>query len=98
MKHNFQVAIIGGGIGGAALARSLDRLGIDYHMFERASALSQVGAGVQMTPNAVKVLEALGLGPDLIATGFLPEAMVGWNWQSGEELFRTPLREVCPIG
>lgn len=96
MKHNFQVAIIGGGIGGAALARSLDRLGIDYHMFERALALSEVGAGVQMTPNAVKVLEALGLGPDLIATGFLPEAMVGWNWQSGEELFRTPLREVCP--
>jgi salicylate hydroxylase len=96
MKHNFQVAIIGGGIGGAALARSLDLLGIDYHMFERASALSEVGAGVQMTPNAVKVLEALGLGPDLAAAGFLPEAMVGWNWQSGEELFRTPLREVCP--
>ncbi|SNT55088.1 salicylate hydroxylase [Tardiphaga sp. OK246] len=96
MKHNFQVAIIGGGIGGAALARSLDRLGIDYHMFERASVLSEVGAGVQMTPNAVKVLEAIGLGPDLAAAGFLPEAMVGWNWQSGEELFRTPLREVCP--
>jgi salicylate hydroxylase len=96
MKHNFQVAIIGGGIGGAALARSLDLLGIDYHMFERASALSEVGAGVQMTPNAVKVLEALGLGQDLAAAGFLPEAMVGWNWQSGEELFRTPLREVCP--
>lgn len=96
MKHNFQVVIIGGGIGGAALARSLDLLGIDYHMFERASALSEVGAGVQMTPNAVKVLEALGLGPDLAAAGFLPEAMVGWNWQSGEELFRTPLREVCP--
>ncbi|WP_441243350.1 FAD-dependent monooxygenase [Tardiphaga sp. 768_D3_N2_1] len=96
MNSDFQVAIIGGGIGGAALARSLDLLGIDYHMFERASALSEVGAGVQMTPNAVKVLEALGLGPDLAAAGFLPEAMVGWNWQSGEELFRTPLREVCP--
>ena len=96
MQHDFHVAIIGGGIGGAALARSLDLLGIDYHVFERASAFGEVGAGVQMTPNAVKVLEALGLAPDLAATGFLPEAMVGWNWQSGEELFRTPLLEVCP--
>jgi salicylate hydroxylase len=95
MQHNFHVAIIGGGIGGAALARSLDLLGIDYHVFERASAFGEVGAGVQMTPNAVKVLEALGLAPDLAAAGFLPEAMVGWNWQSGEELFRTPLLEVC---
>jgi salicylate hydroxylase len=95
MQDDFHVAIIGGGIGGAALARSLDLLGIDYHLFERAPAFGEVGAGVQMTPNAVKVLEALGLEQDLAATGFLPEAMVGWNWQSGEELFRTPLREVC---
>jgi salicylate hydroxylase len=96
MQHDFHVAIIGGGIGGAALARSLDLLGIDYHLFERASAFGEVGAGVQMTPNAVKVLQALDLDKDLAATGFLPEAMVGWNWQSSEELFRTPLREVCP--
>jgi salicylate hydroxylase len=96
MQQDFHVAIIGGGIGGAALARSLDLLGIDYHVFERASAFGEVGAGVQMTPNAVKVLEALRLAPDLAAAGFLPEAMVGWNWQSGEELFRTPLLEVCP--
>lgn len=96
MKHPFHVAIIGGGIGGVALARSLDLLGIDYHVFERAAAFGEIGAGVQVTPNAVKVLEALGLAEDLAAAGFLPEAMVGWNWQSGEELFRTPLRAVCP--
>lgn len=96
MRQDFRVAIIGGGIGGVALARSLDRLGIDYHVFERAPAFGEIGAGVQMTPNAVKVLEALGLAPDLAATGFLPDAMVGWNWQSGQELFRTRLREVCP--
>lgn len=96
MQDDFNVAIVGGGIGGAALARSLDLLGIRYHLFERAAAFGEVGAGVQVTPNAVKVLDALGLSPDLAATGFLPDAMVGWNWQTGEELFRTPLREVCP--
>lgn len=96
MQKEFRVAIVGGGIGGVALARSLDLLGIDYHVFERSAAFGEVGAGVQMTPNAVKVLEALDLAPDLAAVGFLPEAMVGWNWQSAAELFRTPLRDVCP--
>lgn len=96
MRQDFRVAIIGGGIGGVALARSLDRVGIDYRVFERAAAFGEIGAGVQMTPNAVKVMDALGLAPDLAEAGFLPEAMVGWNWQSGQELFRTRLREVCP--
>ncbi len=94
--QDFKVAIVGGGIGGVALARSLDRLGIDYHLFERAPAFGEIGAGVQATPNAVKVLDALGLRAELEATGFLPEAMVGWNWQTGEQLFYTKLREVCP--
>jgi salicylate hydroxylase len=96
MQHDFRVAIIGGGIGGVALARSLDQLGVEYRLFERAPAFGEIGAGVQVTPNAVKVLDALGLAPDLEAAGFLPEAMVGWNWQTGQQLFRTPLRDVCP--
>ncbi|NHN88856.1 FAD-dependent monooxygenase [Acetobacter conturbans] len=96
MKNNFRVAIVGGGIGGVALARSLDRLGIDCHLFERASTFGEIGAGVQITPNAVKVLQALGLESELARVGFLPEAMVGFNWQSGQELFRTPLRDTCP--
>lgn len=96
MTNHVSIAIIGGGIGGVALARSLDRLGIAYHLYERAQGFSEVGAGVQMTPNAVKVLESLGLADDLARVGFLPEAMMGFNWESGEDLFRTPLREVCP--
>ena len=96
MQQDLRVAIIGGGIGGAALARSLDRLGIEYHLFERAAAFGEIGAGVQVTPNAVKVLDGLGLSPELKAAGFLPEAMVGWNWQTGAELFHTRLRDVCP--
>lgn len=96
MQTRLRIGIIGGGIGGAALARSLDAAGIDYHLFEKASAFGEVGAGVQMTPNAVKVLKALGLGEDLRRMGFLPEAMVGRNGQTGQELFRTPLKTTCP--
>ncbi|VXC24111.1 Salicylate 1-monooxygenase [Pantoea brenneri] len=96
MNHKLRVGIIGGGIGGAALARALQQQGIDFHLFERAPAFGEVGAGVQMTPNAVKVLKALGLTEPLKQVGFLPEAMVGLNWESGNELFRTPLKSTCP--
>ena len=97
MSDQLRVGIIGGGIGGVALARALARRGIDCHLFEQAPAFGEVGAGVQMTPNAVKVLKALGLGAELARIGFLPEAMVGLNWETADELFRTPLKVACPV-
>jgi len=96
MSRPLRVGIVGGGIGGVALSRALTLRGIENHVFERASAFGEVGAGVQVTPNAVKVLKALGLTDDLQRVGFLPQAMVGRNWRSGRELFRTPLKESCP--
>jgi salicylate hydroxylase len=91
-----KIGIVGGGIGGAALALALQQRGIQAHIFERAAAFGEIGAGVQMTPNAVKVLEALGLGAKLKEVGFLPEAMMGRNWKDARQLFRTPLKENCP--
>jgi salicylate hydroxylase len=96
MSKTMRVGIVGGGIGGVALARALRLRGIDVHVFERAAGFGEIGAGVQMTPNAAKVLKALGLGEALERIGFLPHAMVGRNWNDARELFRTPLREVCP--
>jgi salicylate hydroxylase len=49
-----------------------------------------------MTPNAVKVLNALGAHDALAKVGFLPEALVGRDWSSGEESFRIPLKSDCP--
>ncbi|MFM0095833.1 FAD-dependent monooxygenase [Paraburkholderia nemoris] len=91
-----KIGIIGGGIGGVALAMALQQRGITAHLFERAPVFGEIGAGVQMTPNAVKVLNALGLAEKLKAIGFLPEAMTGRNWESARQLFRTPLKEICP--
>jgi salicylate hydroxylase len=96
MAKALRVGIIGGGIGGVALANALARRGIEFHLFERASVFGQVGAGIQMTPNAVKVLKALGLAEDLARIGFLPQALVGRNWKSAREQFRTPLAAECP--
>ncbi|CAM5205724.1 2-polyprenyl-6-methoxyphenol hydroxylase-like FAD-dependent oxidoreductase OS=Castellaniella defragrans OX=75697 GN=HNR28_002249 PE=4 SV=1 [Castellaniella defragrans] len=96
MSKGLRVGIIGAGIGGVALARALRMRGVETHLFERAGQFGEIGAGVQMTPNAAKVLAALGLQEDIERVGFLPEAMVGRDWSTGEKLFRTPLREACP--
>jgi salicylate hydroxylase len=95
MDRALRVGIIGAGIGGVTLARALSQRGIEARIFERAPMFGEVGAGVQMTPNAVKVLSELGLDEQLKKIGFLPEAMVGRNWKTARELFRTPLKASC---
>jgi salicylate hydroxylase len=96
MTRGLRVGIIGGGIGGVALAGTLRQLGVETRLFERAPAFGEVGAGIQMTPNAVKVLRALGLQRSLYEVGFLPHNIVGRNWRTGTQKFCTPLREECP--
>lgn len=96
MGNTLKVGIIGGGIGGVALAAALAQRGIRSHLFERAAEFGQVGAGIQMTPNAVKVITALGGLDALDKVGFLPEALVGRDWDSAQEKFRMPLKAECP--
>jgi 2-polyprenyl-6-methoxyphenol hydroxylase-like FAD-dependent oxidoreductase len=57
--------IIGAGIGGSALALGMDKAGLDYVLLEQAPAFGEVGAGIQLSPNAVRILTWLGLGDDL---------------------------------
>jgi len=96
MKPGMKVAIIGGGIGGVALASTLKHHGIQSRLFERAPAFGEVGAGIQMTPNAVKILRTLGVFEELERVSFLPQNIVGRNWKTGREMWRTPLAEDCP--
>ena len=58
-RNALAVAVIGGGIGGLAAGLSLLNAGIDVHVYERARALSEIGAGIQVSPNASRVLDAL---------------------------------------
>lgn len=95
MARPLRVGIVGGGIGGVALAVALRRRGMEVRVFERAAAFGEVGAGIQVTPNAVKVLRALDLLPALQSISFTPQALVGRNWRSGREMFRTPLAGEC---
>jgi salicylate hydroxylase len=64
-----RVAIVGGGIGGLAAAVALRERGIDAHIYEQAAALTEVGAGLALQPNGVRMLRRLGLGAELLRWG-----------------------------
>lgn len=94
MTRDLRVAVIGGGIGGLAVANALRQRGHEVSIHEQVQELGEVGAGIQMTPNAVKVMRGLGLESELRAVSFLPQAIVGLDWRSGKQIFKTPL-DVC---
>ena len=88
-----RVGIVGGGIGGLTAALSLLRRGFDVQVFERAAALTEVGAGVQISPNASRVLHGIGLAEELAEAGVRPLAWHQRRWDDGRTLLRTPLAE-----
>lgn len=96
MARKPRVAIIGAGIGGLSTGRTLLQRGWEADIYDQVNELTEVGAGIQMTPNAVKVLRALDLEESVAACSFLPEAIVGLDGLTDQITFRTPLRDVCP--
>ena len=79
-------AVIGAGIGGLALAGFLARNGVKVRVYEQAKEFQRIGAGIQMSPNAVRVLRALGLEPGLRKLAFYPPAWSHRVWDTGEHL------------
>ncbi|RYF39358.1 MAG: FAD-dependent oxidoreductase [Comamonadaceae bacterium] len=90
-----QAAIAGGGIGGLAGALALSRAGWDVRVFERAGEFSEVGAGIQMGPNVVRILKAWGLGDALCAVAAFPERLEVRSVMSGERLAAMPLGDMA---
>ena len=91
MRPDQPVLIAGGGIGGLAVAVALARHGIAAHVLERRAEFSEAGAGIQLSPNAVRVLERLGVADALAAFVGVPEAIVVRDGASGRALQRLPL-------
>ena len=94
MARALRIAVIGAGIGGLAAACALRQRGIETQVYERAAELGEVGAGLQLGPNAVKVLRALGLEPALDRLAFEPTNIVSVSWDRAELRFREPLKAV----
>jgi salicylate hydroxylase len=87
------IAIVGGGIGGLAAAASLLRAGLDVQVYEQASALGEVGAGINIGPNASRILHRLGIAETLARTGIKPVTFDQRRWDDGRILLRAPLGE-----
>jgi 2-polyprenyl-6-methoxyphenol hydroxylase-like FAD-dependent oxidoreductase len=64
-------AIVGAGIGGLTLALALQQRGFTFEIFERAKILSEIGAGLLLSPNAVSILHALGLKDELASSSMV---------------------------
>jgi len=90
-----QVVIIGAGIGGLAAALTLRRAGIEVRLFEQAPQLREVGAGVQISPNATRILVRLGLAGALERFGVRPAALAVRRWDDGRLIARHPLAGEC---
>lgn len=86
-----RVLIAGGGIGGLTAALSCHHFGHEVVVFEQAQALENIGAGIQLPPNAMKVLHALGLEDLISETAFDPQAIQARMGKSGRSIFSIPL-------
>ncbi|GGX48730.1 monooxygenase [Tateyamaria omphalii] len=84
--------IVGGGIGGLSAAIALRLRGWDVSVFEQAPALTEIGAGLQISPNGWHVLEALGVSEHLAQTLFEPEAIEMRLGVSGRQVFSLPMK------
>lgn len=85
------VIVVGAGIGGLATAAALRRVGVETVVVEQATRFARVGAGIQQSPNAMKVLRALGLEERIRAVGFNPRSSLNRDAYTGDVTNEYPL-------
>lgn len=85
------ITVIGGGIGGLAAALALRQRGAEVTVLEQAEAIAEVGAGIQVSPNGMRVLEALGLDTTLKKRSVRGRAVSLRNGVTGLEVARLDL-------
>ena len=86
-----RVAIIGGGIGGLSAALALLREGFDVHVYEQASRFGEIGAGIQISPNASRLLYRYGLAAAMDRYAVRPRAVHQKRWDDARTLQRAVL-------
>ncbi len=97
MAASRTIFVAGAGIGGLTAALALAARGFRVVVLEKAERLEQVGAGLQLSPNASSILIGLGLGPRIAARAVTPEAISIMSARAGGEIIRLPLGEVASL-
>src|SRR5215469_3915993 len=88
-----KISIAGAGLGGLAAACCLLKAGYDVELFEQATELGEIGAGIQLSANAMHVLNDLSLGEAIARLSVRPGAYVSRLHDTGEVLSQFPLAE-----
>ena len=91
-----EIIIAGGGIGGLAAALALRQRGAEVRVLEQAGAITEVGAGIQVSPNGLRVIEALGLGEALRARACRGRAVRLRDYRDGAEVTWLDLDRLPP--
>ena len=92
-KENQSVVIVGGGIGGMAAALALARLGMRSKVLEQSEVIGEIGAGIQLAPNAFAALDALGVGDSARQRAVFTEKLVMMDAVDGSEVGTFPVDE-----
>jgi 2-polyprenyl-6-methoxyphenol hydroxylase-like FAD-dependent oxidoreductase len=87
------VVVVGGGIGGLGNALALTRAGMRVRVLEQAPQFGEVGAGLQLAPNATRILRGWGLLDEVVERGFLPRRLVLRDALDGRELTHLDLAD-----
>ena len=95
MPTSRTIIVAGAGIGGLTAALALARKGFSVALVEQAERLEEAGAGIQLSPNATRILLALGLGDRLRPLVVNPEAVLIRSAWSSQEIVRVPLGEAA---
>ena len=89
--------VVGAGIGGLSAAIGLRRIGWDVTVLERSAAVGEIGAGMSQAPNALRALDALGVGEQARAAGTPFFATTNLREPSGRSLMRAPSNGPHPL-
>ncbi|WP_343082064.1 FAD-dependent monooxygenase [Ostreiculturibacter nitratireducens] len=91
-----EVTVLGAGVAGLAVARALALRGAAVTVLEQADTLTDIGAGLQITPNGARVLRSLGLGDSLSGAGLRAKAVQLLDGETGSKVLRIDLAELRP--
>ena len=90
-ESELRVAVIGGGIGGLSLGLALRERGIAADVFEQAPELTEIGAAIALSANAMREYARLGLVDELAAAATIPTELIYRDWRTGDRIAAHPV-------